>query len=130
MTKPVIEPAASQVYVRLLAYLRPHIVLVIMAFAAMLLVATSQTGLAAVMKPLLDKSFVARDAHSIRTLPLVIIALFVLRGLATFVSTYTMSYVGRRVIQQLRSDTFSHLLRLLLRLRSSTRMCSDCPHSR
>ena len=115
MTPPAADPGTAQVYRRLLAYLRPHLPLVLGAFVAMMAVAASQTGLAAVMKPLLDGSFVARDETTIRTMPFLIIGLFLVRGVATFVSTYLMNWVGRQVIKQLRSEAFAHLLRLPVR---------------
>jgi subfamily B ATP-binding cassette protein MsbA len=115
MSPPVVEPGAAQVYRRLLGYLRPHLTLVFGGFVAMMVVASSQTGLAAVMKPLLDESFVARNESTIRTMPFAIVGLFLLRGIATFVSTYTMNWVGRQVIKRLRSEAFAHLLRLPVR---------------
>jgi len=115
MTPVAADQSTAQVYRRLLGYLRPHLPKVLIGFVAMLAVAASQTGLAAVMKPLLDESFVARHESTIRVMPFAIVGLFLLRGVATFVSTYTMNWVGRQVIKRLRSDAFEHLLRLPVR---------------
>jgi subfamily B ATP-binding cassette protein MsbA len=106
------EPGPGQVWRRLLGYLGPHWRLLGFALLTMLLIAASQTGLAALMKPLLDESFVAKDRDAIRAIPLFIVGLFLLRGLATFVSGFTMNWIGRQVIKRLRGETFAHLLRL------------------
>ncbi len=110
MTAP--EPSATTTYLRLLAYMRAHAGLMIVGIAMMGVVALSQTALAAVLKPLMDKSFVARDPVTISRLPWVVVGLFLLRGIATFFSTYAMNMVGRNVIKRLRLELFGQLLHL------------------
>jgi subfamily B ATP-binding cassette protein MsbA len=106
------EDSASATYLRLLGYMRAHSALMLAGIAMMGLVALSQTSLAAVLKPLMDESFVARDPESIKRLPWIVVGLFMLRGLATFFSTYAMNLVGRNVIKRLRQEVFGQLLHL------------------
>ena len=56
--------------------------------------------------------FIERDPQTVRLVPIALVALFVFRGLAGFVSRYTMSWIGRRVIQELRRQVFHRLLHL------------------
>jgi subfamily B ATP-binding cassette protein MsbA len=114
MTSPTTAtPAGSWVtYRRLLGYARPHWKLFVFSSLAMAAYAATDTGFAALMKPMLDDSFVARDPKAIRNIPLLLIGLFLLRGVTGFISSYGMSWVGRQVIQVLRSEMFSRLLRL------------------
>ncbi len=114
MTSPTTAtPAGSWVtYRRLLGYARPHWKLFVFSSIAMAAYAATDTGFAALMKPMLDDSFVARDPKAIRNIPLLLIGLFLLRGVTGFISSYGMSWVGRQVIQVLRSEMFSRLLRL------------------
>jgi subfamily B ATP-binding cassette protein MsbA len=104
------EPTPDEVVRRLAGHLRPHAAALLFALLAMSLTVVAQTGLAALMKPLLDETFVARSASAARAMPLAIIGLFVLRGLATFVSSYLLNHAGRAVIKQLRGEMFRHLL--------------------
>jgi ATP-binding cassette, subfamily B, bacterial MsbA len=107
--------AGVEVYRRLLGYsLRYWPVLVLSVFA-MMVVAATETGFAALMRPLMDSSFVGRDRSAIRWVPFAIIGIFAVRGVAEFTAAYTMKYVGRTVVKTLRSELFDHLLRLPVR---------------
>ncbi|HHH43628.1 MAG TPA: lipid A export permease/ATP-binding protein MsbA [Gammaproteobacteria bacterium] len=103
---------AAALYQRLLGYAVPYWRIFIIAVVAMVFFAATDTGFAALMKPMLDGNFTDRDPAMIRFVPLALIGLFVFRGLAGFVSRYGMSWIGRRVIQVLRRDLFHQLLRL------------------
>ncbi|MEK7321819.1 MAG: lipid A export permease/ATP-binding protein MsbA [Pseudomonadota bacterium] len=109
------ENASTQarvIYARLLRYATPHWRMFVLAMLAMLVFAATNTGFAALMKPMIDGSFVDRDPTVIAMVPLLIIGLFVARGLANFGSSYCMSVVGREVIRDLRRAMFDQLLRL------------------
>lgn len=101
-----------QVYRRLLTYIRPHLVVFIIAILGLVGYAIADAGMAYVMKPLLDDGFTRRDEDMILLLPLLIVGLFVLRGGAGFISNYGMAYVGLRVITTLREQTFNKYLYL------------------
>ena len=60
----------------------------------MIVYAVSSTSFAALMKPMLDGSFVERDQTAIAVVPVLILLVFLMRGIATFVSTYLMSTIG------------------------------------
>lgn len=104
--------SAWQLYKRLLGYAGPYWKMFLVAVVAMAVFATTDTGFAALMKPMLDESFVERDRDVIRILPFAIIGLFVVRGIAGFIADYSLMWVGRRIIQTLRDQMFRHLLRL------------------
>jgi subfamily B ATP-binding cassette protein MsbA len=53
-----------------------------------------------------------RNPRTIVLAPLILIGLFILRGLGDFLQTYYMGYVGRRIISQLRRDVFRRILQL------------------
>jgi subfamily B ATP-binding cassette protein MsbA len=103
---------ASAVYKRLLAYVKPYWFAFTIAIIAMVVFAGTETGMAALMKPLLDGSFVDRDPHTIELIPLLLIALFVIRGIANFLTTYGLGWVARNVIKTLRKEMFDRLITL------------------
>ena len=82
------------------------------AVVGMVMVAGTDTALAAYMKPLMDGSFVDRDPEIIKMMPIMLIVIFVVRVFAMFISMYGMSWVGRQVIMELRDSMFRRLLRL------------------
>jgi subfamily B ATP-binding cassette protein MsbA len=64
------------------------------------------------MKPLIDGGFVKNDATSIRYVPMLIIGIFVARGLFGFLASYATNWVGRNVIFRIRSQMFTRLVHL------------------
>ncbi|MBT8126313.1 MAG: lipid A export permease/ATP-binding protein MsbA [Gammaproteobacteria bacterium] len=107
-----VHPEAGQYYRRLLALALVHWKMFAISIIGMILVAGTDTAIAAYMKPLMDDGFVDRDPETIRLLPLVLIAIFVVRVFAMFISMYCISWVGRKVIMVLRQRMFSKLLLL------------------
>ncbi|MES0326662.1 MAG: lipid A export permease/ATP-binding protein MsbA [Gammaproteobacteria bacterium] len=101
-----------QYYRRLLSLSMAYWKIFAIAIVGMILVAGTDTALAAYMKPLMDGSFVERDPEVTKLMPFVLIGIFVVRVFAMFISMYGMSWVGRRVIMELRDAMFKRLLRL------------------
>lgn len=105
-------PKASDTYRRLLTYIKPFKRQFAYAIAGMIGYAITEASFAALMKPLLDGSFVEQDSQAIVFVPLVIILIFIIRGVAGFASTYYMSWIGWSVIKQLRKEVFAKYLSL------------------
>jgi ATP-binding cassette, subfamily B, bacterial MsbA len=112
MRAPSPPATGMAVYRRLLSYVRPYWKLFIIAAVGMLFYAVTDTAFAALMKPLLDGTFVERDPFLISMVPLALIAIFVVRGGAGFVGTYYISAVGTRVVRDLRGQLFDRFLHL------------------
>lgn len=100
------------VYKRLLGYVTPHWKAFLVATIGLIVVAVTETGFAMLMKPMLDGSFVERDQEVIRWTPIVLIGLFLIRGIASYLSEYWMAWVARRIIKVLRGEMFEQLLKL------------------
>lgn len=107
-----LDRGVLRVYRRLLGYVAPFWKMFLLAILGMIVYALTQPAFAALIKPLMDQSFVAHDPRSIRLIPALVVALFVLRGAAGFMSAYFISWVGRKVIKTLRAQAFAQLLRL------------------
>ncbi|SEP78818.1 ATP-binding cassette, subfamily B, MsbA [Ectothiorhodospira magna] len=119
MSRPASLPGQSQyqipgmeVYRRLLSHSLQYWPYLLVALVAMLVTAATEVGFAALMRPLMDGSFVDRDPDAIRWIPLAIIGIFFIRGVAEFLSNYTMKWVGRQVVKELRGRMFRHLLQM------------------
>ena len=99
-------------YKRLLGYTRRFWPVLVAAIVGMLIEAAAAGGFTWLMRPLIDGTFVDRDPTVIEWMPFVVVGLFLLRGIGVFLSSYGMAYVGRRVVETLRGETFAHLVRL------------------
>jgi subfamily B ATP-binding cassette protein MsbA len=102
----------SVIYRRLLAYVTPHWHAFVIASVSLVVVAATEVGVAALMKPMLDGTFVERDPVTIKWVPIGLVAIFLVRGIATYLAGYSMAWVGRKVIKVLREQMFNKLLLL------------------
>jgi subfamily B ATP-binding cassette protein MsbA len=105
------EVEAGPIYRRLLGYVKPYWRMFSVSIVAMIAFAATEPLFAAMMQPLIDGSFVDRNEEIVRLMPFVLVVLFVFRGIAGFVNNYCLSWVGRRVVADLRQRMFEHLLR-------------------
>ncbi|MGB5398465.1 MAG: ABC transporter transmembrane domain-containing protein, partial [Gammaproteobacteria bacterium] len=102
----------SENYRRLLRHALKYWKVFIISIISMAVVAATATAFAALMKPLMDGSFVNRDPDTIRWIPLALIGIYLVRAVGLFVSMYGMSWVGRTIISEMRNLMFHKLLSL------------------
>lgn len=121
-TEPSPEKASQKplkngwkIYKRLASYAIEHWRYLILALIALIITALTQPLFAAYMKPLLDGTFMEKDPQVIRWAPVAILAIFLLRGVSGFLSSYAMTWVGRSVVTKLRTELFDRLLHLPLK---------------
>ncbi len=81
-----------------------------LSIATMIVLASTEPVLPALMKPMLDGSFISKDMAVIRWVPLALIALFLVRGIVMFISNYAMADVGNRLVMDLRRAMFDRLV--------------------
>ena len=101
---------STELYMRLLRYVAPHWRMFALALLATVVVALTEPALPALLKPLLDGTFVNKDAAIIKWMPFVIVALFIVRGLAEYAAYYATAWVGNRLVMDLRNLMFARLL--------------------
>lgn len=109
------ESKSRALYSRLLRYVLPYWRIFAIAILAMVGVAATEPMFPALMKPLLDGSFVDKDPTTIKLLPLALIGLFLVRGVIGFVSDYALNWVANRVVLDLRGEMFARMINLPMR---------------
>lgn len=107
-----LELSSKQLYLRLLRYVLPYWRMFAISIAAMIIVAASEPAFPALLKPMLDGSFIKKDPTTMQMVPLLLVALFVGRGVANFVSSYCISWVANRLVMDLRAEMFRKLIYL------------------
>lgn len=109
---PPVRPGSGRViYRRLLGYVQPYRRMFYYSIGGMLVFAATEPAFAAMIRPLLDGSFVDRDPRVVRIMPIALVGIFMVRGVAGFINDYCLKWVGRRVVADLRQEMFAHLLR-------------------
>lgn len=98
-----------QVYRRLLGYLKPYRWRLVLAGVCMLGVALLTGALAYLVKPALDEIFFERDIRMLVVIPVVVAAVYVLKGICDFGQYYLMAYIGQSIIRDIRSEMFAKL---------------------
>ena len=85
---------SKDLYIRLLRYVLPYRKAFLFSLLATAAFAATEPAMPALMKPLLDESFVADSSKDLLHLPLLLIGLFFIRGIASFISGYGMKLVA------------------------------------
>lgn len=98
------------IYRRLLRYAVSYRLFGIAAIIGMALEAAAAGVFTWLMQPLVDETFVAQNPQTALWLPVIILALFTVRGLATFTTDYAMSRIGRGVVRTLRVEMLAKFL--------------------
>lgn len=100
------------VYRRLIGYSLQYKTYLLLAVLGLVVSALTQPLFAWGLEPLLDKAILQRDPLTIQWLPVGILALFLVRGAAMFVSGYYIGLIGRQVTQTLRDQVFQQMQRM------------------
>lgn len=78
----------------------------------MVILAATEPAIPALMKPMLDGSFINKDPAMIELIPLTLIVLAIIRGLSQFGSDFGLQWIATKVVTDLRDAMFSRLLKL------------------
>ena len=104
--------SSKQIYLRLLQYARPHWKILLAAILANAATAAMEPVLPALFKQMLDEGFVAKNHDWLIWVPVGIVVLMLIRGVAGFIASYAVSWIDNRLVQDLREAMHKKLLTL------------------
>ncbi len=114
LSKPIGDGQASNpgsVGRRLWPYLKPLLGVSIAAVITLAIVAATEAGIPALLKPLLDHGFGTKGSPVAKWLvPVAVIGLSLVRGLAQYASGYLLQYVSNRILLELRLKMFERMI--------------------
>jgi subfamily B ATP-binding cassette protein MsbA len=99
---------------RILEYVKPYKKWLGIAMFCMVIVAAMGGAQAYMVKPLLDEIFFKQDHTMLLFVPLLILAIFLVKGLFYYSYNYLLEKVGQSVIRDLRNKLYSHIQSLPL----------------
>lgn len=99
-------------YRRLLRHVRPYATWFATGIIAMIGFALTEAAIPAILKPILDGTFVEKNEFYLNWAPFGIVGLFFVRGLTGFVNATAFAAVSTRVVFDLRRQMFDRLLSL------------------
>lgn len=100
-----------QTYQRLLRYLYPYWWAILLVIAGFVINAGTEVGVAKLMQFIID-AINQKQQDYINIFPILIVFLFVFRGLGTFLGNYYSALISRNMVYQLRVEVFNKLLSL------------------
>jgi subfamily B ATP-binding cassette protein MsbA len=93
---------------RLSRYSRPYRARLAGALMAMAVYGAGTAGVATLIRPIFDE--VLPSQQNLLPITVAILAVYFLKGLGSYVSSYLMADVGQRVVHDLRNELFRHML--------------------
>ncbi|MEE9331042.1 MAG: lipid A export permease/ATP-binding protein MsbA [Methylophilaceae bacterium] len=103
---------AKALFWRIFSYAWKHKYIFAITIFATTALALSNTAFLALIKRVTDDGFVDQASGSEFLLPMMLFALMALRGLAGFVSMYSIRWIARRVVATLRREAFGRLMHM------------------
>ncbi|MEY3669690.1 MAG: lipid export permease/ATP-binding protein MsbA [Pseudomonadota bacterium] len=138
MSQETTPQADLRLYLRLLSYARPYWRTVVVSVVSVVIAAAMEPLMPALMKPLVDESLIAKDPTSLWMVPIFLVLVVVLRGLADYVVTVSSQSLAQRIVEDLRGAVFAKQLdlplsrhdqeqggRMLTRITYDTQMVAD-----
>ena len=100
------------IYLRLLKYTFRYKWALILSISFLLVLAATNTGFLALIKKITDDGLVQQSAAASSFLPLALIALMTIRALSGFIASYSMRWLSRKIVEDMRYDIFKKLMLL------------------
>lgn len=112
MSGVVPQGSAWQVYRRLLGFAKPYRGLLGVAGVGMLIEAGAGAAFSKLMEPVVNETFINRNEQLSLLLPLAIVGLFVIRGIAGYATDMGMGKAARSIARDFRVNVLGKYLRL------------------
>lgn len=103
-----------QSYKRLLAFVKPYTKRLTIAVVCMAFSGLSNVVVPWLIKDVIDKVLANKDVYTLNLIVIGILILFFLRGFFYFGQRYLMSYVGQKIVNDIREKLYRHLQTLSL----------------
>jgi len=109
-TTKVTLPEFKKIYSRVFNYALKYKWILSISILSLFVLAITNTGFLALIKKITDEGFVEQASTSSIFLPIALVMLMTIRALSGFVSGYSMRWVSRKIVEDLRFDAFKRLM--------------------
>ena len=101
-----------QLYRRLLGSLKPYRKVVLLSVLAMVVAASLEPVLPALLKPLVDESLIGKSKTAQWQVPLFLMLAFLGKGIAEYAANVSSQWIANKAITDLRQQVFRHQMHL------------------
>ena len=99
-------------YLRILSYIKPYLTRLILAALCTAMAAAGNLYVPWIIKDVIDQVFSQKDSGLLNLIALGIMAIFFARGIFYYGQSYLMSYVGERVVIDIRGAVYRKMQQL------------------
>ncbi len=117
-----IDRSSFRQYLKILAYVKPYKTKLIIALIASILATLVWLAVPLGLRELLDAVFDDGDLVLLNQVTLVLIGLFISQALLGFWGSYSLDWIGEKIVADLRKNLYEHLNRLSLKFYSNQRL--------
>jgi len=102
------------IYKRLFQFLQPYLPRFIQAAVCMALVAALTAAPVWLVRFVMDNVLIAKDWKMLLTITLAFPAVYLIKGIFTYIQNYLMQYIGHSIVRDIRQNLYEHLQGLSL----------------
>lgn len=99
---------------RLIGYMRPYLGYMVIAFFALVSSSLLSLVFPAMIQRVVDSVLVANDVSLLDQITLILLGVFFLRAITQVIETFTVNYVGERIVMDLRAELYQHIISMSL----------------
>ena len=99
-----------KLFLRLAAYLKPYRLHLVGAVICGVFVGVLSAAHAWLVKPVLDRLFIEKDARMLILIPLAICVVTALKGIFQYTHAYLVRWVGTRILETIQNDLYRHII--------------------
>ncbi|TKB49012.1 lipid A ABC transporter ATP-binding protein/permease MsbA [Ferrimonas sediminicola] len=97
---------------RLWPYVLPYRAAFLVSVLGMITYGAVDAGMIWLVQPLIDNGLNEGRSEVLRMAPFIVVGMFLIRGVANFISTYCLAWVSQKVVQTMRQKVFEKYLSL------------------
>ncbi len=105
LSKPIIKDRHRH----LLLLIKDQWLKLFLAMICMLVMAGANSAIPFLIKPVVDDIFINKDVKMLKLIPLAVVTIYLLLGVAMYFQEYIMNYVGQNIIRQLRNMLYDRM---------------------
>jgi subfamily B ATP-binding cassette protein MsbA len=109
-TKKVSLGLLKKTYLRLVSYALNYKWILLISIVSIFVLASTNAGFLALIKKITDEGLVQKNQISIYFLPTALFFIMLIRAVSNFLSNYSLRWVSRKVVEDLRYDIFKNTI--------------------
>ncbi len=106
---------------RYLPYLKNYKLYFFFVFIGIVMTIAANVAMAQIMQPMMDRLFIAKQKEMLVIVPLLMLGIFVLKGVGRYIQSVFTSFIGQQIVTQFRSLVVAKMLRLDMEYINSAR---------